>query len=149
MKMTIAALLVSVHCNVACAIALPVVIEKLNEAAEKCGLSESQLEGVVLRTEESNQLGVDTDAVGWLHVYVEVRQTRRNSCAAHIAVQMKASAGPLPKAEIATPKQRSRVSDIVLCDVGGDYTAPRAAFSLEIESAAEQFVTDCLGSLKH
>ena len=148
-KGALVAFLVAVHANVAHAASLPVVIEKLNEAAKTCGLSESQLESVVLRTLESSQLQPDANAAGWLHVRVTVNQTRRNLCAAHISVQMKASAKALPAGGIADPKRRSRVPDVMLCGEGGDYSAPKATFSLEIESAVEQFIKQCLGSLKY
>ena len=148
-RVALVALLVAAHANIAHAASLPVVIEKLNEAAKTCGLSESQLESLALRTLESSQLQPDTNAGGWLHVRVTVNQTRRNPCAAHISVQMKAAAKPLPSGGIANPRQRSRVPDVVLCNEGGDYSAPKAAFSLEIESAVEHYIKQCLGSLKY
>ena len=102
-KVALVALLVAAHANIAHAASLPVVIEKLNEAAKTCGLSESQLESLALRTLESSQLQPDTNADGWLHVHVTVNQARRDRCAAHIAVQMKASAKPLPRAGLQIP----------------------------------------------
>ena len=148
-KVALVASLVAAHANIAHAASFPVVIEKRNEAAKTCGLSESQLESLAVRTLESSQLQPDTNADGWLHVHVTVNQARRNRCAAHIAVQMKASAKPLPAGRTANPRQRSRVPDVALCNEGGDYSAAKAAFPLEIESAAEYSINQCLGSLKY
>jgi hypothetical protein len=124
------------------------VIEKLNAAATACGISEPQLESVALRTLESSQFQPDADAGGWLHVRVAVTQTRRSPCAARISVQMKAFKKPLPPGGIPNPKQRSRVPVVVLCSKNSDYSAPKDSFALEIESATEYSIRQCLGSLK-
>jgi hypothetical protein len=145
----LAALLVATYASATRAASLPVVIEKLNAAATACGISEPQLESVALRTLESSQFQPDADAGGWLHVRVTVTKSRRNPCAARISVQMKAFRKPLPSGGMPNSKQRSRVPVVVLCSKNNDYSAPNDRFSLEIESAMEYSITQCLGSLKY
>lgn len=142
-------LLIATHASIARAASLPVVVERLNKAAKACGISESQLEGVALRTLGNSPLQPDTNAGGWLRVRVTVTQKRRVPCAAHISVQMKAVAKTLPSTRIANPKQRPRVPDVVLCNESGDYSAAKAVFPLEVESAVEHAINQCLGSLKY
>jgi hypothetical protein len=151
MKATVVlvALLVATYASAARAASLTVVIENLNAAAKACGISEPQLESVALRTLGNSQLQPDADAGGWLNVRVTVTQTRRNPCVARISVQMKAFAKRLPSGGIANPKQRSRVPVVVLCNRDGNYSTPKAAFSLEVESAVEDSIKQCLGSLKY
>ena len=151
MKATVVlvALLVATYASAARAASLTVMIENLNAAAEARGIYEPQLESVALRTLRNSQLQPDADAGGWLKVRVTVTQNRRNPCVARISVRMKAFAKPLPSGGIANPKERSRIPVIVLCNKGGDYSAPKAAFSLEVESAVEHSINQCLGSLKY
>lgn len=151
MKATVvlAALLVAIYASATRAASLPVVIEKLNAAATACVISEPQLESVALRTLESSQFQPDADAGGWLNVHVTVTQTQRNPCAARISVKMNAFRKPLPSGGVPNLKQRSRVPVVVLCNKSSDYSAPRDRFSLEIESAMEFSIRQCLGSFKY
>jgi hypothetical protein len=146
---TLVVLLVAMHASVARAASLPVVIEGLNEAAKACGISEPQLESVALRTLGNSQVQPDADAGGWLHVSATVTQSRRTACVARISVQMKAFEKPFPSGGIANPIQRSGVPVVVLCSEGGDYSAAKADFPLEVESAVEYSIKQCLSSLKY
>jgi hypothetical protein len=145
----LAALRAATYAAATRATSLPVVIEKLNAAATACGISEPQLESVALRTREGSPFQSDADAGGWLHVHVTVTQTRRNPCAAHISVKMKAFRKPSPSGVMPDPKQRSRVPVVVHCSKSSDYSAPKDHFSSEIESAMEYSIRQCLGSLKY
>ena len=148
-KAVLAALLVATHAGATRAASLPVVIEKLNAAANACGISEPQLESVALRALESSQFQPDADAGGSLHVRVVVTKTPRSPCAARISVKMKAFKKPLPSDKMPNPKQRSRGPVVLLCTKNSDYSAPKDRFALEIESAMEYSIRQCLGSLKY
>jgi hypothetical protein len=145
----VVALLVATYASAAGAASLPVLIEKLSPAAKACGLSESQLETVAVRTLDNSRWQPDPDAGGWLNVRVSVTRARRNPCVARVSVQMKASAKRSPSDGIAKPKQRSRAQAVVLCSKTGTYSPPRDIFSQGVESAVEYSINGCLGSLKY
>ncbi len=148
-KLALVVLLIAARPSLAHPVSLPVMIDKLNDAAKACGISESQLENVALRTLEDNRLQPDSDSGGWLHVRATIHPAPRNLCAAHISVQMKASPKPVPSNGVANLNERFRVPNVVLCDEGGDYAAPKVTLSSEIESAVEQSIKQCLASLKY
>jgi hypothetical protein len=148
-RVAFVALLVAARASVVHAASIPVAIEELSDAAKTCGISEAQLESTALRTLEGSPLQPDSDAGGWLHVRVNVTRTWRSACAARISVQMKAATKTSPSGGVANPKQRSSAPEVLLCNEGGDYSASKANFSLEIESAVDQYIKHCLGSLKY
>jgi hypothetical protein len=148
-KVAFVAFLVAAHAGATLAASIPVTIDGLDDAAKACGITESPLESVALRTLESSRLQPDSNADGWLQVRVTVTRMLRRPCAAHISVQMKASRKPSSSDGVVDPGQRSRAPEVVLCNEGGDYTASKANLSPEIESAVEQYVRQCLGSLKY
>ena len=128
---------------------LPVVIEHLSPAASACGLSESQLESVALRTLQNSRFQPEAGAGGSLNVRVTVSQRRRNPCLARVSVRMKALAKPSSSGNTTNPKQRSRAPVVVLCNKAGDYSAPKAALSLKVESAVEYYINRCLASFDY
>jgi hypothetical protein len=143
------ALLVVAWTAAADAAPLRVVIEKLNPAAATCGISEPQLEAVAVRTLGASPYAPDADAGGWLNVRVTVAQSRRSACTARIAVQMKASVKPASSAGDASHGKPARIPVVVLCDKRGDFSAPRDGFPVEVESALEYTIRQCLGSLRY
>ncbi len=143
------ALLVSACSCVGRAASLPVVIEQLNATAKTCGISEPGLESVARRTLEDSQVHPDADAGGWLNVRVTVARTARNPCVARISVRMKAFSKRSPSGALTNAKQISRRPVVVLCDKSGDYSASKAAFSVEVGSVVEQSIKQCLGSLRY
>jgi hypothetical protein len=145
----LAALLVAFRAGAAPASSLPVAIEKLNPAAIACGISEPQLERVAMRTLDASRYRPDPDAGGWLNARVTVTQARRGACAARVSVQMKAVRKPTQAGAVPNSRKRSRNPAIVLCSKNGDYTAPKDRFAVEIESAVEYSIRQCLGSLQY
>jgi hypothetical protein len=143
-----AMLLVAAHVGVTSASSFPVVVEKLGATAAACGISESQLEAVALRTVGASDLQPDADSGGQLYLRIAVTQARRASCSARLSVQMKAIEKPSPSLA-GTAKQRSRQPTVVLCSKSGDASAPKNSFPLELESVIEYYVGQCLNSLKY
>jgi hypothetical protein len=143
------ALFMAAHAGAVRAASLPVVIEQLNAAAKACGIAEPSLETVARRTLENSRWQPDADAGGSLSVRANVTLASRSACAARITVRMKAFAKPLHASGTANPRERPRGPRVVLCAKSGTYSSPKAVFALEVESAVEHSIKECLGSLKH
>jgi hypothetical protein len=130
----------------AIAASLVVLIERLDNDARLCNVSESQLDSLARLTLRNNNISVDANANSSLYVNVTIARTA-GSCVASYSTSIDVPATILPSSSFRP--QKGHIPWASLCHKGGIMTGSTQDFYLRLSSAVEHSIKACLGSVDY
>lgn len=128
---------------------LNVVVENLDENAQRCGLSSDALTSRARLALRAGKVDVASSAIGYLYVRVTA-QFGSSGCTADVSVAIKQPAMLASNAEFRSADgTRGGFIMAEVCKEANLLAGPRSTFSNQIEVEVEQEVRNCLGSLEY
>jgi hypothetical protein len=128
---------------------LNVVVESLDEDAQRCGLSSDALTSRARLALRAGRVDVASSAIGYLDVRVTT-QFRSNGCTADVSVAIKQPAILAANAQFRSADgTRGGFVMAEVCKEGNLVSGLRSAFSNQIGDEVEQEAKNCLGSLDY
>ena len=130
---------------------LQIVVERLDEDAEKCGVREGQLESIAALTLRNNGIQTVSERTNpYLHVSVTFLPTTAGGCAfsTHVAV-MGFSQSDDAKRPIGAFKKRKSLTQTELCEQGNLSLSSQVRVATNMTQVLENLIKQCLGQLDY
>ena len=128
---------------------LNVVVENLDENAQRCGLSSDALASRARLALRAGRVDAASSAIGYLYIRVTT-QFGSSGCTADVSVAVKQPAMLASNAEFRSADgTRGGFIWAEVCKEGNLLAGPPSTFSNQIEVEVEQEAKNCLGSLDY
>jgi len=128
---------------------LNVIVENLDENAQRCGLSSDALTSRARLALRAGRVDAASSAIGYLYIRVTT-QFGSSGCTADVSVAIKEPAMLASDAEFRSADgTRGGFIMAEVCKEGNLLSGPRSTFSKQIEDEVEQEAKNCLGSLDY